>query len=381
MSKMTAQVAAINNDCAAASKDPLSAKKDCRKTKWVVVIDPGHGGTANVSGSYWNNAVGVVSDVYEKTMTQRFANILKPTIEARANAMAVDVEVVLTKSDENINLTAAERAQVVTDSKADFFIILHFNAFNRGAESFFLDITPGINGQKRNKPPHYNRQLYSSSDKLPRGPLLVKRADMPSGNGYTTSDAFGASVKSKVLAALKRLDSTSSFAPRHDQLAKGNNVPLLKQGLYGKHQFACCYLEGDFINVESGDRTWNPIEYAANIGEVRGDKVSVDAKGIGAAIGAASTAPFGASLGPLGLLATAAGGAAAGNAMGAAINALQDPPLLAKDEMYKAASEAITDAIFEVIARVILEQLSKDAQKLWKQVEDGWKKLSEPAKE
>ncbi|MDI1451723.1 N-acetylmuramoyl-L-alanine amidase [Polyangium sp. 6x1] len=392
MSKMTAQVAAIDKDCAAASKDPVSAKKECYKKKWVVVIDPGHGGTTNVSGSKSNNAIGVVSGVLEKTMTQRFADILKATIEARAKTLNVDVEALLTKSDENINLTAQARADVVTDAQADFFIIIHFNAYDRPPKSFFLDITPGIDGQLRNKPPDYKRKLYSS-DKVTRGPLLVKRADMPKGNAYVTSEAFGASVRDNVCAALKKLDSTSSIKSHSDSWKKGKDVPLLKQALYGKLQFACCYLEGDFVNVESGDRTWNPVEYASNIGEIRGDTPSVDPKTVGASmgktLGGANGAALGVPLGPGGVALGAAASAAAGDKTGAAvgqavasvINAFKDPTLPSKDAMYNAASEAIADAIFAVIVRVAFEELAEDAKKLWTQLQDGWKKLSEPAKE
>lgn len=402
MSKMTAQVAAIDKNCSAASTSPISAKANCTRKKWVIVIDPGHGGAKNVNGSYANNAVGAVSDVLEKTMTQRFANILKPTIEARAKTLAVDVEVLLTKSDENKNLTAKERAKVATDAKADFFIILHFNGMGGGnvftahnltpirnkdgdiiEHANVMDITPGIKEQRRNQPAGYKRRLISDNVLGLRGPLLVKRKDMPKGNAYVTSDAFGESVKNNVVAALKRLDSASSIKAHGDVLKTGDDVPVLKPKFYVGFQLACCYLESDFISVESGDRTWNPEEYAANIGKVRGE---VDLKAVGASVGktlgGANGATLGAALGPVGIAlgaATAAEGgektgAAVGQGIGSMRNAFKDPTLLPKDAMYQAASEGIADAIFGVILRASIEEWLKGMQEPWKKFKDWWKK-------
>lgn len=86
----------------------------------TVVIDPGHGGSANKGGSNWNNAVGP-GGTLEKTLTldigRRVADVLRKA----------GVPVILTRQID-VNLGLSERAAVARKAKAAAFVSIHFNA-------------------------------------------------------------------------------------------------------------------------------------------------------------------------------------------------------------------------------------------------------------
>lgn len=84
-----------------------------------IVIDPGHGGSAEVGGSSPNNAVGPTG-LLEKNVTLEVAKRIK--------ARAAGVEVVLTRSNDS-NLGLADRAKVAKDLKAPVFVAVHFNGW------------------------------------------------------------------------------------------------------------------------------------------------------------------------------------------------------------------------------------------------------------
>ncbi|EYF02727.1 N-acetylmuramoyl-L-alanine amidase [Chondromyces apiculatus] len=284
---LTTQGEAVEKDCAAADGD-LSTESPCEKPRYVVVIDPGHGGTSytdNYDDSSWNNAIGVVSNVLEKTMSHRFAAIVKQTLDNWAGKFAayVDIEVLLTKTDENLNLRGRDRAKVAKDAKADFFVILHFNSVGEGSPSVFtrngltkrvtweepgyLDLTPGVVGQTRDQPEGFKRRLFSTTSPI-RGAQRVKRSsNINEDLELVTSDAFAKAVVGNVVTMMKQLDSTPSIKVQGDAVV---NTAALSRIHLGTKGIATCYLEGDYINIESGDRLWNPVQYAANIASVNG---------------------------------------------------------------------------------------------------------------
>lgn len=105
----------------------------------TIVIDPGHGGTASVSGSSANNAISV-SGVKEKKLTLDFCLILRDELLNQAANAGERIEVVLTR-ETDVNLTGAARAGMAFSNKAKLFLCLHFNgsgtASIRGTETFF----------------------------------------------------------------------------------------------------------------------------------------------------------------------------------------------------------------------------------------------------
>lgn len=110
----------------------------------VIVIDPGHGGTASVSGSSWNNATSA-SGALEKTLTLLWCQTLKAQILAQAAAAGETIKVVLTRNSD-INLTGVERAKKTRANGAKAFVCLHFNGgvpAASGAETFYRSAENG----------------------------------------------------------------------------------------------------------------------------------------------------------------------------------------------------------------------------------------------
>ena len=105
----------------------------------AIVIDPGHGGTSDVSGSSGNNAISA-SNVKEKKLTLDFALILRDELLRQAAARNETVQVVLTRTTD-VNVTGKARAAMAFDHKAKLFLCIHFNgaktATIRGAETFY----------------------------------------------------------------------------------------------------------------------------------------------------------------------------------------------------------------------------------------------------
>ncbi len=105
----------------------------------VIVLDPGHGGAANVSGSSWNNATSA-SGVKEKALTLLWCQTLKDQILSQAAAAGEKIKVVLTRTTD-VNLTGAARAKKTREHGAKAFVCLHFNGLGdktvSGAETFY----------------------------------------------------------------------------------------------------------------------------------------------------------------------------------------------------------------------------------------------------
>ncbi len=112
----------------------------------VVIIDPGHGGTAKVGSSSPNNATSV-SGIAEKSITLDIArrirfSLLHGTAKAYAVSEGKMVEVVLTRQDDS-NIGLDDRAAFAAKHDADLFLSLHCNGFPgnparkvRGSEAY-----------------------------------------------------------------------------------------------------------------------------------------------------------------------------------------------------------------------------------------------------
>ena len=105
--------------------------------KGTIVIDPGHGGHAEVGGSSPNNAV-TPSGVLEKNMTLRMGFLVREALQEAAQAGNHTLKVLMTReTDKNIGL--ADRARFAKNNNADLLLSLHFNASNahnaRGVET------------------------------------------------------------------------------------------------------------------------------------------------------------------------------------------------------------------------------------------------------
>ncbi len=118
--------------------------------KRIIVIDAGHGGTANVPGSSYNNAT-AVSGKLEKILTLEYAKSLRAQFsksEVRqilSGRNCSDVQVLLTR-ETDVNLTSGARVSVASRNKADILISIHFNgggATARGTETFYKAASNG----------------------------------------------------------------------------------------------------------------------------------------------------------------------------------------------------------------------------------------------
>lgn len=85
-----------------------------------IVLDPGHGGTANVDGSSWNNAFGP-SGSLEKNWTLDVARRAERVLAGRGFGA------VLTRSGDT-NLTGQSRRNIARAIEAEVFVSIHFNA-------------------------------------------------------------------------------------------------------------------------------------------------------------------------------------------------------------------------------------------------------------
>lgn len=92
----------------------------------TIVIDPGHGGSAEVGGSSPNNAT-TPSGVLEKNMTLRIAFLVREALQEAARIGDHNLKIMLTR-ETDVNLGLANRAKLAKDNRADLFLSIHFNA-------------------------------------------------------------------------------------------------------------------------------------------------------------------------------------------------------------------------------------------------------------
>jgi N-acetylmuramoyl-L-alanine amidase len=112
----------------------------------TIVIDPGHGGTGSIGGSDGNHAVST-SGVKEKDLTLVIANLTKSALQSAATSGGHTLKIVMTRTTD-VNLSLADRAHVAKTNKADRFLSIHFNGFNkvtRGVETYVRRAQDNVN--------------------------------------------------------------------------------------------------------------------------------------------------------------------------------------------------------------------------------------------
>ncbi|MDO5604778.1 MAG: N-acetylmuramoyl-L-alanine amidase [Paracoccus sp. (in: a-proteobacteria)] len=307
---------------AAAAAQPASAVSAAAtySTKVIFVLDPGHGGRAaaprlvsaatlkpykdavaagtmtqadynamfDMDHLSWNNALGAISNTLEKTMTHKLIPLIRNKINAKKAALIAqvpnltEIEVHLTKEDEYVNMTGADRAGVARDKAADFFFCCHFDA-ERVNTHVKLDITK-VSGTVD---PTLNVAIDSLDSKLLGGtyPKDASSGDGMRGptilySGHSTSPArtvqnaraVGSAIRTDLAAALQRAEGSARPVTAQGESPRrlANLSPVLLGTTNAKNkQIVPIYLEADFINVESGDRLWNTAAYNAAIGACR----------------------------------------------------------------------------------------------------------------
>src|ERR1044072_5275557 len=156
--------------------------------KGTIVIDPGHGGSAEVGDSSANNAISA-SGVLEKNMTLRFAFLVRDALQELATVGGHTIKVFLTRSGDN-NLGLCDRAKVGKAKSADIFLSIHFNGFNKTTRGTETLIRPAVSNPKH------------TADKA-----LAQRVQLAVFNAIKSHDANAKSrgVKEQKLGALNRV--------------------------------------------------------------------------------------------------------------------------------------------------------------------------------
>ncbi|MGL5150736.1 MAG: cell wall-binding repeat-containing protein [Clostridium sp.] len=106
------------------SNNPVSFKAVPRKGRYVVMIDPGHGGTDSGAVGY---------GLREKDIVLQISNKVKKQLED------LGVEVIMTR-DSDVYLSLQERSTMANQLMPDTFISVHANAYNgrvSGIETFY----------------------------------------------------------------------------------------------------------------------------------------------------------------------------------------------------------------------------------------------------
>lgn len=101
----------------------------------VIVIDPGHGGNSpkdSYDDSSYNNARGVLSEVYEKDMTLDYGWALSQSLITKLDAEGKIGRIFMTRRI-NENIQGIKRAEVAGRNGADVFCSIHFNAANHAS--------------------------------------------------------------------------------------------------------------------------------------------------------------------------------------------------------------------------------------------------------
>jgi N-acetylmuramoyl-L-alanine amidase len=193
----------------------------------VVVIDPGHGGNANLPGSSFNNATSP-SGVLEKNIALSYGLGLRDSLRARAQQDRLNLKVFMTRVvDENV--AGSARAAVARDRGADVIFIIHFNA---------------------------------STNHTARGTLAVRRV---AGNVNQDEDmAFINEVIGRIVPAMQAFDPAANIrAPVDNDTSVASDANLGNAAAY--HPIRAGYCEVEFLDNAAADALLNTGPNAAAV--------------------------------------------------------------------------------------------------------------------
>lgn len=184
----------------------------------VIVIDPGHGGTASTGGSSPNNARSPSGEL-EKNWTLDFAKRTRTALLSKALNNGKNVKVVLTR-ETDINLGLNARANVAKSKGAKLFLSIHLNGFDKQVRG--VEVLIGTNN-------------------------LNKAADR----------AFAQAVHDKVVSAMHRIDPTTQDMPKHSRGVKEQSLGVLNDIALGNttafQPCRACLVELEFMDVPAVD--------------------------------------------------------------------------------------------------------------------------------
>ncbi len=206
--------------------EPVLAPIESPSLRGTVILDPGHGGTRKIGGSSPNNAISA-SGIKEKTMTLEMALLVRDALQQIAAQNGYDIRVILTRTAD-VNVGIAERANSAKRARADLFLSIHFNGFNKQ--------TSGV-------------ETYI-------------RARTNDNVNFEADEAFAWRVQGAVLGTLRTYaPATRDRGVKEDSASGGGVLGVLDDRALGNvpqdHPCRACLVEIEFIDVPRVDRLLN----------------------------------------------------------------------------------------------------------------------------
>ncbi|HHT7239893.1 MULTISPECIES: N-acetylmuramoyl-L-alanine amidase [Bacillus] len=133
-----------------------------KQEKFLVVIDPGHQQKANLNlepigpgattqkYKVTDGTAGVVTKKRESVLVLEMAFILKEKLEAKG------IQVLMTRTSHEVDISNKERATFANDHKANLFLRLHADGSENPNQSGFAVLTPAEGNQ-------YTKEIYAES--------------------------------------------------------------------------------------------------------------------------------------------------------------------------------------------------------------------------
>ncbi|MFE7914252.1 N-acetylmuramoyl-L-alanine amidase [Bacillus mobilis] len=133
-----------------------------KKGKFLVVIDPGHQQKANLNlepigpgaatqkYKVTDGTTGVVTKKREAVLVLEMAFVLKEKLEAKG------IQVLMTRTSQDVDISNKERATFANDHKANLFLRLHADGSENPNQSGFAVLTPAEGSP-------YTKEIYAES--------------------------------------------------------------------------------------------------------------------------------------------------------------------------------------------------------------------------
>jgi len=133
-----------------------------KQGKFLVVIDPGHQQKANLNlepigpgattqkYKVTDGTTGVVTKKREAVLVLEMAFVLKEKLEAKG------IQVLMTRTSQNVDISNKERATFANDHKANLFLRLHADGSENPNQSGFAVLTPAEGSP-------YTKEIYAES--------------------------------------------------------------------------------------------------------------------------------------------------------------------------------------------------------------------------
>ncbi|MED1568965.1 N-acetylmuramoyl-L-alanine amidase [Bacillus paramycoides] len=138
------------------------AQNNEKQGKFLVVIDPGHQQKANLNlepigpgattqkYKVTDGTTGIVTKKRESVLVLEMAFILKEKLEAKG------IQVLMTRTSHEVDISNKERATFANDHKANLFLRLHADGSENPNQSGFAVLTPAEGNQ-------YTKEIYAES--------------------------------------------------------------------------------------------------------------------------------------------------------------------------------------------------------------------------